>query len=149
MELIYVLGATTGLCVVLVLLLYIRQQKLEAYIHSTKTTVESVASVVRILQGNSKTQEEKLFELTSAVSGMSDKLQQLSRQNKEQDASLHEDIKKLQDKLQEVESADPGARMYTKAAKLVASGATLEDVMQECDLPRAEAELLMNLHTKG
>ena len=41
---------------------------------------------------------------------------------------------------------DPQSRFYSKGAKLISQGASLEDVMRECDMPAAEAELLFNLH---
>ena len=37
-------------------------------------------------------------------------------------------------------------RLYTRAAELVKAGADVEEVMQACDLPRAEAELLISMH---
>ena len=43
---------------------------------------------------------------------------------------------------------DPDSRFYTRAVKLVELGATLEEIMRECELPRAEAELLLNFHKK-
>ena len=62
---------------------------------------------------------------------------------------LQDEITALTAKVQEIETADPGSRLYSKGAKLVASGATIEDIMQECALPRAEAELLVSLHRKS
>ena len=41
---------------------------------------------------------------------------------------------------------DPQSRFYSKGAKLISQGASLEDVMRECDMPAAEAELLFSLH---
>ncbi|XOV79242.1 MAG: DUF2802 domain-containing protein [Aestuariibacter sp.] len=148
MDAILVLSAAIGICILLILILLFRQQRQMHHLASLRTTHEALTTSIRKLQSNSKTQEEKLFEFTSALSGMSDKLQALTRQSKDQESQFHEDLKKLTEKLQEIESADPGARMYTKAAKLVSSGASIEEVMQECDIPRAEAELLMNLHTR-
>ena len=52
----------------------------------------------------------------------------------------------LENQLREVKNQDPSMRLYTRAAELVKSGASVEDVMQACDLPRAEAELLMSMH---
>lgn len=40
---------------------------------------------------------------------------------------------------------DSQSRFYSKGAKLISQGASLEDVMRECDMPAAEAELLFNL----
>ncbi|MCF7515046.1 DUF2802 domain-containing protein [Pseudoalteromonas sp. L23] len=44
---------------------------------------------------------------------------------------------------------DPDAKMYSRAVKMVELGADIEEVMHECELPRAEAELLMSLHNKS
>ena len=41
---------------------------------------------------------------------------------------------------------DPDAKIYSRAVKMVELGADLDEVIRECELPRAEAELLMSLH---
>lgn len=48
-----------------------------------------------------------------------------------------------------VEINDPSSRLYARGAKMVALGAELEEIMRDCDLPRAEAELIVNLHKKA
>lgn len=48
----------------------------------------------------------------------------------------------------EFEHREESSPLYTHAARLVDSGATIDDLMQECDLPRAEAELLISLRAK-
>ena len=58
-------------------------------------------------------------------------------------AQLQQEQQLLEQKLQQLAEQDPGAKLYQRAAKLIADGATVEDIMQECDLPRAEAELLV------
>ncbi len=54
-------------------------------------------------------------------------------------------LEQIQAKIEELSDLDPDSRLYSKASKLVASGATIEELMQECELPRAEAELLFSL----
>jgi hypothetical protein len=44
---------------------------------------------------------------------------------------------------------DPESKLYNRAMKMVQLGAGLEEIMLECELPRAEAELLLNLHRQG
>ena len=75
--------------------------------------------------------------------------QQVVAQLQQQVAQLNDEQQQLQQKLQEVAEQDPGSKLYHRAAKLVASGASAEELMQECDLPQAEAELLISLHKKG
>jgi regulator of replication initiation timing len=43
---------------------------------------------------------------------------------------------------------DPDAKIYSRAVKMVGLGADLDEVIRECELPRAEAELLFSLHKK-
>ncbi|MEL0661032.1 DUF2802 domain-containing protein, partial [Psychromonas arctica] len=40
----------------------------------------------------------------------------------------------------------PENRIYTRATIMVELGASIEELMSECELARAEAELLLNLH---
>ena len=41
---------------------------------------------------------------------------------------------------------DPDAKIYSRAVKMVELGADLDEVIRECEIPRAEAELLFSLH---
>ena len=41
---------------------------------------------------------------------------------------------------------DQDAKIYSRAVKMVELGADLDEVIRECELPRAEAELLFSLH---
>ncbi len=75
--------------------------------------------------------------------------QHVVAQLQQQVVQLNEEQQQLQQRLQEVAEQDPGSKLYQRAAKLVASGASVEELMQECDLPQAEAELLTSLHKKG
>ena len=39
----------------------------------------------------------------------------------------------------------PDSRLYSRAARMVELGAGLDEVMAECEIPKAEAELLISL----
>ena len=43
---------------------------------------------------------------------------------------------------------DPDAKIYSRAVKMIELGADLEEIIRECEIPRAEAELLLSLHQK-
>ena len=61
-----------------------------------------------------------------------------------------QDLQQKQDEfdnqLRELKLQDPSLRLYQKAAELVKQGATIDDVMEACDIPRAEAEMLFMVH---
>ena len=58
-----------------------------------------------------------------------------------------EETSKELEQLQDAQKYDdPNAKIYSRAVKMVELGADLEEIIRECELPRAEAELLMSLH---
>jgi len=60
--------------------------------------------------------------------------------------ALQNAYNELAEQQQALSLTDPESKIYTRAMKMVQLGADLEEIMRECELPRAEAELLFNLH---
>ncbi|MFQ3220518.1 MAG: hypothetical protein ACI8R9_002126 [Paraglaciecola sp.] len=79
--------------------------------------------------------QQEIHEVRSGSIGVGDKVKALMRL-----------IKQTEAKQEMLATQDPQSRLYNQAAKLVASGCSIEDVMRECDMPKAEAELVFNLH---
>ena len=52
----------------------------------------------------------------------------------------------LKQQLTALGEQDPDSRLYQRAAEMIQSGASVEEVMHNCDLPLAEVQLLMNIH---
>ena len=55
-------------------------------------------------------------------------------------------IEELERKLEEVQMMDPESKMYNRAVKMVKAGSSIEEVMEECELPRSEAQLQFSIH---
>ena len=70
--------------------------------------------------------------------------QQLSLAGQLQEVAANQT--QLAEQQQKIDMFDPDSKLYNRAMKMVQLGAPLEEVMRECELPRAEAELLYNLH---
>jgi septal ring factor EnvC (AmiA/AmiB activator) len=64
----------------------------------------------------------------------------------EQQQRLQQALAELQEQQQALALSDPESKIYSRAVKMVELGADLEEIIRECELPRAEAELLFNLH---
>lgn len=62
---------------------------------------------------------------------------------------LKEELEQLAQRQQQFEFQDPEAKLYNRAVKLLEQGAGLDEIMEACELPRAEAELLMRIHGRG
>lgn len=117
-------------------------------------TLEGVSAELEVLKSARNRHAELLNELRMVTQGMSQKLTSLASATpsdmatKSELMELKAQLHSLEAKLHDLENQDSTSRLYTKASKLVASGASVEEIMQECDLPRAEAELVMSLHAK-
>lgn len=89
--------------------------------------------VDRELLKNSK----HLLELRSVVVGLGQRI-----------TEQQELIKHLSERVGELEHVDTDARLYSRATKMVQLGAGIHELMEECELPKAEAELMMSLQNK-
>lgn len=77
------------------------------------------------------------------------------RENEQVSKQLEHRIKVTQEQfnsqLQSIEQQlhqQPEDKLYTRAQKLVELGADVAEIMRECDIPRAEAEMLLAVHRK-
>ena len=46
-------------------------------------------------------------------------------------------------------AAAPDAKIYSRAVKMIELGADIDEIMRECEIPKAEADLLLSLHQKS
>ena len=58
---------------------------------------------------------------------------------------LQSDVVSLQDQVKQ-SLEQPEDKLYSRAFKLLAKGADIEEIITECELPRAEAEMLFSMY---
>ncbi|WP_260259440.1 DUF2802 domain-containing protein [Vibrio intestinalis] len=80
---------------------------------------------------------KQLLEVRSVVVGLGQKV------SEQQDIIHH-----LLERIKDLEQADGDGRLYSRATKMVQLGADLNELIEECELPKAEAELMMSLQNK-
>ena len=100
---------------------------------SKRSKQESEARVAT-LQGQLESLRKQMMELHTGAIGMGQRLQ-----------SVEGAMQQVNERQQELTMQDPERRLYSRAAKMVELGADLDEVMSECELPKAEAELLISL----
>ncbi|MGY4106875.1 DUF2802 domain-containing protein [Aeromonas encheleia] len=89
---------------------------------------------VETLQEQLESLRRQMMELHTGAIGMGQRLQ-----------STEGAMQQIHDRQQELTLQDPERRLYSRAAKMVELGAGLDELMSECELPQAEAELLISL----
>lgn len=100
-------------------------------------------------EASAQIQSDLISELTRDVNQLREEIHEVRSGN----FGINKRVKDLMQEMAALQSAqlllaeqDPQSRFYNKAAKLINEGANLSEVMLECDMPAAEAELLFNLH---
>ncbi|WP_318462638.1 DUF2802 domain-containing protein [Photobacterium leiognathi] len=119
------------LAVVIFTVLLLRERKARRSLETKFTAIETVLKNAR-LQNKRLTKE--FNELRAGTMGMSHKLADMSHQ-----------LEVVEDRQTEIMMNDPEGRLYSRASKMVELGADVHELMNECDLPKAEAELLLRL----
>lgn len=114
----------------------------------------SVLAFIRLKRGQAKAFEQ----LRQQSRNLDKELQKANKQLLEvrsvvvglgQRASEQQDIiKHLNERITELEQTDNDGRLYSRASKMVQLGADLNELIEECELPKAEAELMMSLQKK-
>ena len=62
---------------------------------------------------------------------------------------LEEKYTDVENQLRELKLQDPSLRLYQRAADLVKQGASIDEIIEACDIPRAEAEMLVMVHKQN
>lgn len=91
--------------------------------------------IVKELIKTRDSSKKKFGELQSVSLGAGQKLMELERK-----------LVALNEVQQEMSVQTPENKLYSRAVKMVELGAGIDEIMRECELPKAEAELLLSLH---
>ncbi|MCL9781825.1 DUF2802 domain-containing protein [Vibrio sp. S4M6] len=123
-----------GVAVLVVLLLVLAIYKLKRKLVSV---ADASRQQVRSLDRELKKSNKQLLEVRSVVVGLGQKV-----------TEQQEIIQHLNERIVELEQDDNDGRLYSRATKMVRLGADVEELIEECELPKAEAELMMSLQKK-
>ncbi len=119
------------LVALLFVLVYVRIRK------SGRRKIDQQRQQVRAVEKELQKTNKQLLEVRSVMIGLGQKVSEY------QDVIHH-----LNERVIELEHADSDGRLYTRASKMVQLGAGINELIEECELPKAEAELMMSLQNK-
>ncbi|MEZ7278116.1 DUF2802 domain-containing protein [Pseudoalteromonas sp. 68 DY56-GL68] len=121
-------GASILLFLVCLGLIFVNNNKHAAALKAKQQQVQDAQQQLSILRSEVAEMRAGMLSIGKRLVAVEDKNQELEQL---QDAQKYD---------------DPNAKIYSRAVKMVELGADLEEIIRECELPRAEAELLMSLH---
>ncbi len=111
-------------------LLYLQKQ-----ISRQRTEVDALTTVIKHTEKQRDIFKKELQEIRAGTIGVGRRVIELEKKLRQYEA-----------RLDEAAQEEPLSRMYTRAMKMVSLGAGIDEIVAECELPRAEAELLIRLH---
>ncbi|WP_102795922.1 DUF2802 domain-containing protein [Bowmanella denitrificans] len=135
--------ALTGTAL-LTLLLVLAVFRLRMVSQSRAAELAQIQAQLTVLEQKSRSLAAELHELRTGSIGMGERIKLLEGRHKQLDGALRE----TREQQQELAEMDPDTKLYNRAVKLLQQGASVEELMDECELPRAEAELLFSIHGK-
>ncbi|MCE9686720.1 MULTISPECIES: DUF2802 domain-containing protein [Shewanella] len=127
-----ILAALVFVVACLALVLYLQKQA-----GKLRTKVDALTVLVKESDRQRETVKRELHELRSGTIGVGRRVLELEKRLQQQS-----------ERIEESSQQDPQAKLYSRAMKMVSLGAGVEELVRECELPKAEAELLIRLHGK-
>lgn len=141
-QLILIVSIT--LILLLVFVLFFAFKAIKSQLKLMQTSVSSNELLINQLQSLFIQLEMSFKNDLTSITTKNVELEQVTRQ-------LETRIKRLQEQLsllEKLQEQQPEDKLYSRAFKLVELGAPVEEIIKECDIPRAEAEMLISIHQK-
>jgi hypothetical protein len=139
-----ILAIVITLLFVVIIVLFNAVRSLSKKVRLTETNIASGELFVNQLQALFLTLDKSIKDLNSQYIVESTELNQVTKQLEHRIKNVQEEVTKLQ----QTQAQQPEDKLYSRAFKMVELGADAEELVKECDIPRAEAEMLISIHQK-
>ncbi len=131
----FVLFGAIAVLLILFILLAFYVYNLVASLHQASLEIKKLKQFTSLQQKQLKNLSHELQSMTNAAYGVGKRINQLAGH-----------IRELDDRQEEFDLKDQGSHSMQQAIALVHKGATIEDLVESCELSAGEAELLIMVH---
>jgi len=127
---------------------YIYRQKLDFKRVNKKlqTQFDTQELLIIELQSSQEVIKKQLSDLDHNIKSQNIENEQVSKQLEHRIKALQKDNISQKELVVQIQNQQPQDKLYSRAFKLVELGADVEEVVRECDIPLAEAEMLISVH---
>ncbi len=130
-------------------LLFVYLRKLKNKMEVLNVQMQSTSLMVNDLQMQNDKLQHELDELVSNNEQLTAENEQVSKQLEHRIKGLQNQSIEQQQLLTQWQDTQGQDKFYNRAFKLAAKGADIEEIMSECELPRAEVEMLLSVYQQG
>lgn len=131
-----------------VLALYFALKSLKAKLMLLEAQVQAYPLLVEELQTGISEQQALIKSMDEKHSRSGVEHEQVSKQLTHRVKVVQDELAKVKEMLEHYQDQQPEDKLYSRAYKLAELGADIEEIINECDLPRAEAEMLLSVYKK-
>ena len=138
----------SSLVLFVLIIAYIYRQKIDFQRANKKlqTQVDAQELLLIELQSSKENINEQLAKLEHNFKSQNIENEQVSKQLEHRIKALQQDNISQKELVVQIQNQQPQDKLYSRAFKLVELGADIEEVVRECDIPLAEAEMLISVH---
>lgn len=135
MEITSILFGTIAILLILFLYLAFYVNGLSKSFQNSNSELKQLKQFATLQQKQLKELSHELQTMTNAAYGVGKRINQLAGQ-----------IRELDDRQEEFDLKDQGSHSMQQAIALVHKGASVEELIENCDMSQGEAELLIMVH---
>ena len=135
MEITSLIFGITAVLLILFLYIVFYVNGLRKSLHNSDSELKQIKQFVTLQQKQLKELSHELQTMTNAAYGVGKRINQLAGQ-----------IRELDDRQEEFDLKDQGSHSMQQAIALVHKGATVDELIENCEMSQGEAELLIMVH---
>ena len=129
---------------IFLLFIKVASLKKQSVIHQSQ--LQAWELLINDLQFNLTQNEQRYTELNEKLADAEVDNLQVSKQLEHRIKNLQENLQRQEQVLGQINEQGSQDKFYTRAYKLAGLGADIEEIMKECELPRAEVEMLLAVY---
>jgi len=142
----FVLCSTLVLFVVFIVYFYRQKIDFQRANEKLQTQIDAQELFLNELQSSQKILNKQLSDLNENVKTQNTENEQVSKQFEHRVKAIQQENISQKELLVQLKNQQPQDKLYSRAFKLVELGADIDEVVRECDIPLAEAEMLISVH---
>jgi len=144
---LFVLSSSVVLFLVLIVFIY----RLKTHFYQINKGLQTQLEAQELLfneqlQLSKNKLNQQLIDLNEILENQQIENEQVSERLEHRIKSVQEENSAQKQLLDQLQNQQPQDKLYSRAFKLVELGAGVEEVVRECEIPLAEAEMLISVH---
>jgi hypothetical protein len=143
---LFILFSSVALFIVLVAFFYRQKSHFYRINKRLQTQIEVQELLLNELQSSQQILSSQFIELNDALKSQHLENEQVSKQLEHRIKTVQQESTAQKQLLEQLLNQQPQDKLYSRAFKLVELGADIEEVVRECEIPLAEAEMLISIH---